>query len=158
MKREKLDVADYCKALRGIFRFNVYRHAGGEKELIEAFEDENLIVNLAREQMARLIAGDAGMDNRVIKQISFGVNGADADFGDTDITNPFTKNLNGFEFPSPGQVRFGWGLSVTEANGKAVREFGLLTADGKLFARRVRASAINKEPDISLEGTWTIVF
>jgi hypothetical protein len=37
-------------------------------------------------------------------------------------------------------------------------EFGLLCADGTLFARRTRTKPINKESDISLSGSWTIIY
>jgi hypothetical protein len=47
---------------------------------------------------------------------------------------------------------------VSEANGMAIREFGLLTANGTLFARRIRANPIYKESDISIEGEWIIIF
>jgi hypothetical protein len=44
--------------LRGILEYKVYRHRGNNvKELVEESRRENLIVNGARNQMARLIAG-----------------------------------------------------------------------------------------------------
>jgi hypothetical protein len=55
-------------------------------------------------------------------------------------------------------VQVNWKLLVSEANGKAIREFGLLTEDGTLFARRIRANPIYKESDISIEGEWIIIF
>jgi hypothetical protein len=77
---------------------------------------------------------------------------------DTALTSPYVKNLAGAAYPQEGQVSFSWNLTTSEANGKAIMEFGLLTADGKLFCRRTRTTPINKESDISLEGTWTIIF
>jgi hypothetical protein len=140
--------------------FRVYRHVNGEKELVDEFEDKNLIVDTARKQMAHLIAGE--VTNRSVKSISFGTNGNVPTVADTEITNPYTKNIGVIIPPSlnntVGQVTFEWSLSTAEANGKAIREFGLVTADNALFARRVRTTPINKEPDISLEGSWTIIF
>jgi hypothetical protein len=142
--------------LRGIFKMNVYKGEGENKKLIETFEEHNLIVNLARVSMAHLIAGDVA--NRSMKSISFGTNGTMPSVDDTSITNPFTKDLGAITYPEVGQARFAWSLSTSEANGKAIMEFGMLTTDGKLFCRRTRTTPINKESDISLEGTWTIIF
>jgi len=143
-------------SLRGVLKVNVFKDEGGERKLIETFEDGNLIVDLARVSMAHLIAGD--VTNRSMKSIAFGTSGTAATVGDAAITNPFTKNLDAPAYPANGQVSFSWTLTTAEANGKAILEFGLLTADGKLFCRRTRSTAINKENDISLEGVWTIIF
>jgi hypothetical protein len=143
-------------SMRGIFTMNVYKGEDENRKLIETFENHNLIVNLARVSMAHLIAGDVA--NRSMRSIAFGTNGTTPTVGDTEITDPFVKDLGGVTYPQTGQVRFAWNLGISEANGKAIMEFGLLTADGKLFCRRTRATPINKESDISLEGTWTIIF
>jgi hypothetical protein len=143
-------------SLRGVFTMNVYKGEGVNRKLIEAFEDHNLIVNLARVSMAHLIAGD--VDDRSMLDIAFGTNGNPPTVDDTEITDPFVKELGGITYPQAGQVRFAWNLTNSEANGMAIMEFGLLTADGNLFCRRTRTTPINKESDISLEGTWTIIF
>jgi hypothetical protein len=143
-------------SLRGIFTMNVYKGEGENRKLIETFEDHNLIVNLARVSMAHLIAGDVAQ--RSMLSIAFGTNGTVPTVDDMDITNPYVKELGGVTYPQVGQVRFAWNLTTSEANGKAIMEFGLLTADGNLFCRRTRSTPINKESDISLEGTWTIIF
>jgi hypothetical protein len=41
-------------------------------------------------------------------------------------------------YPAPGQARFKWSIAANEANGKAVKEFGLLCAGGTLFARTAK--------------------
>jgi hypothetical protein len=141
--------------LSGIFRMNVYKGEGENKKLIETFEDHNLIVNLARVSMAHLLAGE---EDRWLKSIAFGTNGIPPTVGDTEITNPYTKDLGAVTYSSFNQAQFSWVLSATEGNGKAIMEFGMLTADGKLFCRRTRLTPINKESDISIDGTWTILF
>jgi hypothetical protein len=143
-------------SLRGNFTMSVYKGEGANRKLIETFEDRNLIVNLARVSMAHLIAGDVAQ--RSMLSIAFGTNGNTPTVDDTAITDPFVKELGGVTYPQVGQVRFAWNLTMAEANGKAIMEFGLLTADGNLFCRRTRTTPINKESDISLEGTWTIIF
>jgi hypothetical protein len=138
--------------LKGTLRYRVFKNGVP----IETFEASNLIVNGARLQMAHLIAGDAAQ--RSINRISVGTNGSAPAVTDTEITGAFTKAVDGFTYPANGQVQVNWKLLVSEANGMAIREFGLLTANGTLFARRIRANPIYKESDISIEGEWIIIF
>jgi hypothetical protein len=138
--------------LKGTLRYTVFKNGIP----VEQFEESNLIVNGARLQMAHLIAGD--VSGRSIAYISVGTNGDAPAANDTAITGAFTKEVDGFEYPASGQVQVNWKLLVSEANGTAIREFGLLTEDGALFARRIRANPIYKESDISIEGQWIIIF
>jgi hypothetical protein len=138
--------------LRGIFVVKVYR----QDILIEEYRDDNMIVNGARVQAARLVAGD--VTGRSIAKIAFGTNETAPTEADAVITNQFAKPVTGFEYPGMGQVQVDWELLVTENNGMAIMEFGLLTTDGTLFARKTRNNPINKESDISIEGHWTIIF
>ena len=138
-------------AVKGIFTIEVYKKG----VLIEKYTENNLIVNGARDQVARLIAGN--VSGRSIEKIAFGTNGTAPDVADTAITQQFARPVNGFSYPAMGQVQIDWELPTTENNGMAIREFGLLTVDGTLFARRTRTNPIYKEPDISIEGHWTIV-
>jgi len=57
-----------------------------------------------------------------------------------------------------GQIQTNWILNTDENNGTAIMEFGLLSADGTLLCRKVRTKPINKEADISIEGSWTWIF
>jgi len=142
--------------LRGILECKVYRHAGGDKELVDEFIEKNLIVNGARNQMARLIAGEFA--GRSIAKIAFGTGNAAPAVEDVGLTGAFVKDVSGFAFPSMGQVTISWELLTTENNGMAILEFGLVCDDDTLFSRRVRANPIHKESDISIEGLWTIIF
>jgi hypothetical protein len=152
MKKEKgvsfLDAVKPC----GRFRIRVYK-AG---KLVEEFEDRNLIVDGARFQMARLVAGE--YTGRKITAIKFGTSGSGAVAADAAITDPLTKEIDGFEYPEDGQVQFNWHIAADEGNGKAIHEFGLFCQDGTLFARYVRPAPLNKEPDFAMEGDWTITF
>jgi hypothetical protein len=138
--------------LRGIFGMKTYKHG----KLIEEILDKNLVVNGARVQMAHLIAGD--VEQRSVTQIAFGTNNTDPDKADTIITGQWAKDISGFIYPENGRVQFDWKLLTTENNGMAIREFGLLTADGTLFARKTRTNPIYKAEDISIEGHWIIIF
>jgi len=147
---------DDTVCLRGKFKLDVFKEKDGVKTLIESIEEDNLIVNLARESMAHLLAGDGA--NRQMKYISFGTNSTTPTVDDTQITNAFTKQIGSVTNQPIGQAIFKWTLTTAEANGLAIMEFGMLTADNKLFCRRTRTTPINKQSDISLEGTWTIQF
>jgi hypothetical protein len=138
--------------LRGMFELIVKK----DGKVIETYCDNNLIVNGARNQAARLFAGDGA--NRAIAKIAFGTNGTDPVVGDTAITNAFVKDVVGFEFPDMGQIQTNWILHTNENNGMAIMEFGLLSVDGTLLCRKVRTKPINKEADISIEGSWTWIF
>jgi len=139
-------------ALRGRLRYTVYKNGVP----VEYVEDNNLIVNGARLQMAHLIAGD--VENRSINRIAVGTSGNVPAVADAAITGAFVKPVTSFAYPENGQVQINWKLLTTEANGMAICEFGLLTVDGTLFARRIRSQPINKESDISIEGEWIIIF
>ncbi|GIW22887.1 MAG: hypothetical protein KatS3mg068_2572 [Candidatus Sericytochromatia bacterium] len=137
--------------LQGIFELKVFKKG----HLIEDYIDKNLIVNTAKEALAKLIAG-AGA-GKTITKIGFGTNGLGPTPDDTSLTSSFVKNISSYTFPSVNQVRFNWTLLDTEANGKQIREFGLICSDNTLFARKTRG-LIEKADDISLAGTWTIIF
>jgi hypothetical protein len=140
--------------VRGELCLKVYRRG----RLVEVWRDENLVVDAGRNVMAKLVGGQTGLGvNRVV----FGTNGTDPAPGDTAATiqSPFTKAISGVSYPAAAQVRFDFVLLESEANGMAIREFGLLCADGTLFARRTRGGrVIEKDSDLSLEGQWTIYF
>ena len=123
-------------------------------EVIEQWRDENLIVNGARDMLAQLIAGDG--NGQAVTQIGFGVGESPASPDDTALTGAYVRNLTGHDYPAAGQVRFQFSLATSEANGLVIREFGLIAADGALFSRKVRGG-IEKNDDISLDGTWTII-
>jgi hypothetical protein len=138
--------------LRGCFRIQVYRRG----ILVEEYEDRNLIVNGAKTAMARLIAGQ--VTGKSVNRIAFGTSANVPTPNDTAITQAFIKPISGFVYPGYNQVEFDWSLATTEANGKAISEFGLLCADGALFARKTRVQPLNKDSDIALEGQWILIF
>jgi hypothetical protein len=143
---------DERRQVKGILRYTVFKNGVP----IEEMEDHNLILNMARIQMAHLIAGD--FTGRNIKKIAFGTNGNPPTLADMQITNAFTKDIVRHSFPVDGQVQFSWNLLENEANGLTIMEFGLLTDGLVLFSRRIRENPLNKEADISLEGQWILVF
>lgn len=119
-------------------------------------DEPNLIVNVSKAVMAALLGGS--VSGKSITQISYGTNLTAPAVTDTAITSPFTKNVDSVTYPATGQVQFNFSLLSTEDNGANIGEFGLMTADGELFARKTRSAALAKASDISFSGSWTITF
>jgi hypothetical protein len=148
------------KPMTGMLNYKVFKNG----VLIEDVKGANLILNGARNQMARLIAGD--FSDRNITKIAVGVNGTPPAVTNETLTGTFMKDIDGYSFPAIGQVQFDWSLETTEANGMSILEFGLMSEDGTLFSRRIREDKdgnpinkpINKEDDISVIGQWIIIF
>jgi hypothetical protein len=126
-----------------------------EGRIIEEYEDKNMIMNVAKDAMARLIGGDGA--GKIISDIGFGTNVTGPSPDDIGLTAAYSKPVVSVEYPATGQAAFHWSLGTSEANGKEITELGLLCSDGTLFARKVRG-AIKKESDLSLDGVWTIIF
>lgn len=137
--------------IKGEFEVKIIKNGN----IIEVFTDKNLIVNLAKETLAKLIGGDG--TGKSITKISFGTSGISPTPDDISIISAYTKNIDSHTYPALNKVTFNWTLGTNEANGKAIKEFGLICSDNTLFSRKTRGT-IEKENDISLEGTWTIIF
>lgn len=146
-----MSLIDIIIGIKGIFEMKIYK-AG---KLIEEYKDTNMIMNVAKEALAKLIGGDGS--GKVITKIGFGTNGSGPTPNDTELTNAYIKNLSGHSYPQANHISFAWTLLTTEANGKQIREIGLICSDNTLFARKTRG-VIEKSDDISFEGSWTIIF
>jgi len=140
------------RGAEGIFTLRVYRRG----VLIEEFREKNLLVDGLNVSQAHLIAGDT--TNRFVTKIGFGSSGTAATPSDTALTNLFSRAIGNITYPTANSVQWAWQLAQGEANGLSIREFGLLTANNTLIARRTRATAIPKDSDISLTGSWGISF
>lgn len=137
---------------RGVFTLKVY---DGDGNLLEDFREENKVVIGGLQALTLLLSGDSSGDN-LVADIGFGSNGTSPAPGDTALTDVFTKPINATSVPGLTSVGYDFSLETTENNGAEIREFGLFTAGGALFARKVRSGVINKTSDIRLEGTWYI--
>lgn len=136
----------------GRLRFSVER-AG---EIIEVFDEQNLIVDVYKTIHSRLLGGS--VTGKTVTTIGFGTNGTTPVAGNTGLTGAFTKAIDTVTFPAINQVQFNFSLLSGENNGMAILEMGLITGDGSLYARRVRAGVLSKASDISLTGSWLITF
>jgi hypothetical protein len=119
-------------------------------------DERNLIVAGSKTIMAHLLGGT--VTGNSITQIAYGTSGAAATTADTAITGAFTKAHDGASYPVAGQVQFAFSLGSAEDNPMNIFEFGLVTAAGALFSRKVRSVALSKDVDLSFSGTWTITF
>jgi hypothetical protein len=148
----QINITERCP-IKGMFELMVRRKG----VLIEHDLDHNMIVNTARTNMAKLIAGEG--TNRAITKIVFGTNSTTPTANDTAITNPVTKAVSGFTYPTPTSVQFSFNLTGAEAGSISIAEFGLQCADGTLFARKTRnGKVIEMDDDLELSGYWTILF
>src|ERR1044072_1151657 len=143
---------DRVGALRGEFSLTITDRSG---KVVERYEDKNLIVNVAKSTLAALIG--TGNSAKRVSKIAFGTSSIAPDVADTVITNSVTKDIEADTYPEFNSVAFAWTLDYADANGVNIAEFGLLSFDESLFARKTR-TAIAKTADLRLTGVWKIVF
>lgn len=143
---------DLANRPQGRFQLRVTRRG----KLIELIDEPNLIVVGSQAAHAHLLGGD--VTGYSITQIGYGTNLTAPVFGNTALTGAYVKNLDSHTYPASNQVQFNFSLASGEANGTAIGEFGLLFANGGLYARKVRSAALAKDTDLSLTGSWTISF
>lgn len=147
----KPSVSTKVKA-RGVFHLKTYNAAG---QLIDDFIEENMVVTSGLNALALLLSGDTSGD-KLVAQIGFGSDPTPPAPANTTLDDLFQKDLDATSLSGSTSVSYDFSLELTENNGATIREFGLFTADGSLFARKVRGADINKTSDVRMEGTWHI--
>lgn len=152
-----LKFEDTPQVVRGDFHLQIFRKG----KPIENIDDHNLVVYSGRERLAQLLSGNS---THAVTHVGVGSGAADELDTDTELMDqqlfPLTsRTVEGRD------ARFDFLIGENEANGLAIREFGLFCADGTMFSHRVRrrkdtgaASVIEKEDDISIAGYWLIHF
>ncbi len=135
----------------GHFILDVFRNG----RLIEHVDEPNLVVTMSKTIQANQLAGVAGY---AITQMGYGSNGTNPQLTDTVLATPFYKAFDSYSFPASNQTQFNFSLGINDANGLSLQEFGLVSTNGKLFARKVRLAALIKQSDITLSGSWVITF
>lgn len=148
-----LNLKDHFEqAPSGLFLLNVYRHG----ELIEVFEEKNLIVDLSKQIHAKLLGG--AVANQSVTQIGYGTSNTAPAAGNTSLTGAYMKALDSVTYPLTNQVSFNFSLGTSENNGVSIGEFGLFTAGNTLYARKTRTTVLPKASDLSFAGSWIITF
>ena len=119
-------------------------------------QDNNHIVLTGYNAVARAIAGQV---NARVNRVSVGTNGTPPTDNDTALTGKvdFTPTVS---YPTPTTLQFDFLIGNFDANGTVIREFGLITADDKLFSRITEIDGvpinIDKSSNFALRGIWTI--
>lgn len=148
-----INIIDHLEeAPNGLFLLRVYRKG----ELIEVFEEKNLIVNNSKQIHALLLGGSVA--NQSVTKIGYGTSTTAPAAGNTSLTGAYIKALDGVTYPATNQVSFQFSLGSTENNGVSIGEFGLYTAGNVLYARKTRTTSIPKASDLSFSGSWIISF
>lgn len=133
----------------------------------------NMVVNGGRQAVANLLGGrDAGTNNHVVTHVSWGIYDEAPRFTDTTLSpqpglttggeNEIAYNgtdrkklISSVDWPVPFVTRFECLLGNDECNGYTLREMGLWTASGVLFARKTLVPIV-KTSDLALSFTWNI--
>jgi hypothetical protein len=113
---------------------------------------ENLITNNGYIAAAECLAGVSGA---AITNINFGTNGTAPTLADTAITGAVNIPLKNVTYPEDGSVAFHFLVDWFDGVGVTIAEWGLMTADGRLFSRLTR-DVIVKNEEMQLLGRWTI--
>ncbi len=134
---------------------------------------DNLVVNLGRAVIARLLGGQGDLSQEVVSRVSFGVGSEPPKYDDATLSpqrggiydggenqiaisaGVFKKPFSGVDFPGPFLVRYSFAIDYSECNGFIVREAGLWTLGDVLFARKT-FPGIMKSGDQRVEMAWTI--
>lgn len=141
---------DIGGGLRCFGDFELQIICANTKKTIGTVQEKNLVVNLGKENITKLLGG-AGFP---ITKVSVGEGTNLPTVGDTALTNAFTKNIDSVAYPAFDKVRFAFSFDSTEANGLTITELAMVDSDDKIFSRKTRA-AIVKTSAILITGFWT---
>ena len=147
---------DHLNNISGSINLNIYKNG----ELIDIYNDHNLVVNGGRKRLAQLAAG---LSTDYITMIGVGSGETQENEFDASLTDQQLFEIQGFD-DTPAvtldglDVIFAFHIKQSEANGLMIHELGLFCSDGVMFSHRVRRGGIFKEEDIELKGTWTLHF
>jgi hypothetical protein len=140
---------DKIRHLIGTLHLCAYNFRG---ERLWRTSERNLIVLSGYQSVVEALAGVEGAH---IANIAVGTNGEEPKLNDNAITDAVILPIINVTYPEFATVRFHFKIGYFEANDLAVREFGLLTADGRLFSRKVR-EPLEKTQYLSIVGAWDI--
>lgn len=133
------------------------REGSKSGKIVKEWEDDNVVVNNALYQFARLLAG-VDQTDRLIDRMQFGAGTTAESVTDTALGTPLTpiKTVSSpAEFPDDRSVKFTAFLLEDEMNGFPVSEAALLFANSTMATRKV-FPALNKSEDFIFEFQWTL--
>lgn len=145
-----MKLEDHATPCKGELHLKTLRRG----HVIQEWSDHNLVVDTGRIRTAELAGG---LSNAYISQIGVGTGNTSESASDTALENqqlfPIQKTtIDGRD------LRFDFTINEDQANGLAIREFGLFCADGAMFSHRVRSGIIEKADDIQIIGYWILHF
>lgn len=145
-----MKITDPIRRPRGILHLTAYDPQGRE---LWRDKGQNLIVHAGYEALADCFTGNA---DAAVSHIEVGTRGDIPIPADAEITDPVRIDAT---ITSKGAIgfRLDFTIGYAMANGMQIREFGIITADGRLFSRKVRA-AIEKTDAMTIVGQWDIDF
>ena len=125
--------------------------------ITQEYDWDNLITNTGYLAAAQSLAGVPGA---AVNSVAIGTDSAEPALTDTAITDPFTVPVTGITYhpnltDDPKWVQFNFTVGFLQAVGMNIYEWGLITADGRLFSRLTR-SLIAKTNEMQLVGQWTV--
>lgn len=141
---------DQVEPCKGEFHITVYKDGVSVKQI----DDHNLVVDSGRVRLAQLAAGTS---TDYITQIGLGSGSAAETAEDTQLEEQQLFPLTGASVDGR-DARFDFQIDNSQANGLAIREFGLFCRDDVMFSHRVRDGVIEKAADIQLKGYWILHF
>ncbi|MDL2290388.1 hypothetical protein LJB95_03190 [Paludibacteraceae bacterium OttesenSCG-928-F17] len=145
-----MKVADKIKGIAGRLHLKICDATGN---IISEDTAPNLIVSSGYRVLADCLTGNQPTH---ISHIEIGTNGNTPKLTDTQITDPIQIEIQSIE-NNGTNVHFHFTIGYNDAVGASIREFGLITEDGRLFSRKVRV-AIDKTSYMSIVGVWEINF
>ena len=125
-------------------------------DIVEVFDDHNLVVDAGRELVALIMAG-----KQVTSITKLGVGSGttvesvkDTRLADCVYIPLTTRSVDG------KTARFDFVIGTDQANGLNIHEFGLFADNGVMFSHRVRDKEkdLVKADDLELTGYWEINF
>lgn len=140
----------FSRPMRGELRLRVEDQAGN---ILAESVGHNLIVAGGYEAAAEALAGVTGA---AIARVAVGSSDTEPVEDNTAITDAVSVRIKNITYPASGTVRFEFLFDYKTANGMTIREFGLFTADGRLFSRKT-CEPIVKTESVIIAGQWDII-
>ncbi len=155
------EMINFKKDLVGIFHLDIIKNG----ELV-ATEDYNLIVDSATHIMAKLLGGVGNNANIILTKLHYGTENAPAVNPKTALGGTvFIKDIASVDYDAgatPNEIKFNFGLDITEFNGNDIWQFAIGNTDSELFSmisrNPTKSFPIEKEDDVEIIGWWKFRF
>jgi hypothetical protein len=130
-------------------------------------DQRNLFLDQGRQLVAYCVGFRAPIENYTLQKFSVGTGVTPARVTDVALEAPIAlasafgataAPITSVDFLTAFVMRIGFTVSVSDANGYLITEFGLLSGNNTLLARKVRGVGINKTSDFAPTLTWRIRF